>query len=153
MKKKKITQQDNTTAELEKLRAGWQRCQADFDNFRRRTESEKQQWQKQAQLDLMLELLPILDNFELALSHLSDEQKKDPTMQGIFHIQNQLISTMQNLGVEKIAAEAGQEFDPNFHEAVSSHEGKGGTKIHSVHSHGYKAGETVLRPAKVVVKQ
>lgn len=139
--------------ELAELKAGWQRTQADFDNYRKRIESEKQEWQKTAQTELVLELLPILDNFELATSHLTEEQKKDATVQGILHIQSQLVAVMENIGVKKIAAAPGDQFDPNLHEAVDSHEGKGGDTIHTIHRHGYQAGDQVLRPARVVVKQ
>lgn len=134
------------------LETSIKRCLADFDNFRKRTEQEKKIWQQSSKIELMLELLPILDNFELALSHLSDEQKNNPAVAGIFHIQTQLVSVMSNLGVEKIPAVPGDKFDPNLHEAVDSHEGQGGDTIHSIHRHGYRIGEKVLRPTKVVVK-
>lgn len=142
----------NFQKEVAALKAGWQRTQADFDNYRKRIELEKQDWQKTAQMGLVAELLPILDNFELALSHLTEEQKQDPTVQGILHIQNQLIGVMENIGVKKITCAPGDCFDPNLHEAVDSYEGKGGDVIHSVHRHGYQTGETVLRPTKVVVR-
>ena len=139
--------------EVAALKAGWQRTQADFDNYRKRVEGEKQDWQKTAQMELVAELLPILDNFELALSHLTEEQKKDPTIQGILHIQSQIIGIMENIGVKKIAAAPGDVFDPNLHEAVDSHDGNGGDVIHTIHRHGYQAGDQVLRPAKVVVRK
>lgn len=133
------------------LQAGWQRCLADFENYRKRVEQDKKDWQDSAKMELILELLPVLDNFELALSHLTDDQKKDPAISGIFHIQKQLIDVMANLGVEKIAAAPGDKFDPNLHEAVESHEGKGGDTIHTIHRHGYRTGERILRPTKVTV--
>ncbi|HLB32168.1 MAG TPA: nucleotide exchange factor GrpE [Patescibacteria group bacterium] len=139
--------------EVAALKAGWQRTQADFDNYRKRVEGEKQNWQKNAQMELVAELLPVLDNFELALSHLSDAQKQDPTIQGILHIKSQLIGIMENIGVKKINCAPGDCFDPNIHEAVDSHEGSGGDVIHTVHRHGYQTGDQVLRPAKVVVRK
>ncbi len=134
------------------LETSLKRCLADFDNYRKRVEEEKKDWQQASKIETMLELLPIVDNFELALGHLSEEQKKDPAIVGVLHIQSQLITVLQNLGIEKIPAAAGDKFDPNFHEAVDSHEGKGGDTIHAIHSHGYKFGEKVLRPTKVTVK-
>jgi len=147
MKLKKSSQK-----QIRELKLGWQRCLADFENYRKRTEEDKKNWQEAAKTEMMLELLPILDNFELALGHLSDAQKNDPAIAGIFHIQKQLIDVMANLGIEKIAAVAGDQFDPNLHEAVDSHEGKGGDTIHQIHRHGYKIGPKVLRPVKVTVK-
>lgn len=138
--------------QLNELRAGWQRCQADFDNFRRRIEEEKVKWRYETQADIILQILPVVDNFELALAHLSNEQKKDPTVQGIFHIQTQLEAVLQNMGVEKIEAKIGGQFDPAVHEAVDSASGKGGTTIDSVTQQGYRLGNTVLRPVKVVVR-
>ena len=139
--------------EVAALKAGWQRTQADFDNYRKRVEEEKQVWHKTAQMELIAELLPILDNFELALAHLTDEQKKDATIQGILHIESQLAAIMENIGVKKINCAPGDCFDPNLHEAVDSHEGKGGDIVHTIHRHGYQTSNQVLRPAKVVVRR
>ncbi|HOE74874.1 MAG TPA: nucleotide exchange factor GrpE [bacterium] len=138
--------------QLDELKAGWQRCQAEFDNFRRRTEEEKTKWHHDAQADVILQILPVVDNFELALTHLSDKQKEDPTVQGIFHIQAQLEAALHNMGVEKIKASVGGQFDPALHEAVDSTAGKGGTVIDSIVQHGYRLGNTILRPSKVVVR-
>ena len=138
-------------AEATKLLAGWQRCQADFDNFRKRTEQEKANWQESAKTDLILDLLPVVDNFELALAHLSDKQKQDPSIQGILHIQNQLNDIMARIGVVKIDAKPGDKFDENLHEAVESATGKGGVTIEKILKQGYRVGEKVLRPTKVTV--
>lgn len=138
---------------ITELETGIKRCLADFENYRKRVEEDKRNLQQLSKIELMLELLPIVDNFELALNHLSNEQKKDPAIAGIFHIQSQLISVMNNLGVEKIPAAIGDRFDPNLHEAVDSHQGKGGDVIHQIQRHGYRFGEKVLRPVKVTVRE
>jgi len=139
--------------QIVELETSVKRCLADFDNFRKRTEEEKKVLQLTSKIDLILELLPIVDNFELALSHLSDAQKKDPAIAGILHIQSQLLTVISNLGVEKIPAKIGDNFDPNFHEAVDSHEGKGGDVISAIHHNGYKFGDNIIRPTRVTVIQ
>lgn len=148
MKPKKISKK----IKISEYKLGWQRCQADFDNFRKRTEQEKTIWQKSAKTDLILELLPVVDNFELALAHLTDEQKKDPAIQGILHIQKQLNDIMAGIGVVKIDAKPGDKFDENIHEAVESATKKGGDTIDKVLKDGYKISEKVLRPTKVTVR-
>lgn len=149
MKQKK---QSNPPKEIEDLKVGWQRTQADFDNFRKRVESEKQDWRQLSQMEFALELLPVVDNFERALSHLTDVQKADATIQGILHIQKQLNGVLENLGVKKMIVNPGDSFDHNLHEAVDSHENQGGDIIDAIHQDGYLMGDKVLRPAKVVVK-
>jgi molecular chaperone GrpE len=139
--------------EVAELKAGWQRTMADFDNFRKRTDEEKQVWRAGAQEELILALLPILDNFDRAARHLTDEQKKDPAIAGMLHIQKQLNDALANYGVTKIDIKVGDEFDANLHEAVDSEGGQGGTKITQLLQSGYQMGAKVLRPARVVVKK
>ena len=139
--------------EIAELKAGWQRTLADFDNFRKRVASEKQIWHAGAQEELILDLLPILDNFERATSHLTDEQRKDPAIAGMLHIQKQLNDALANYGVTKIDTKVNDEFDTAQHEAVDSEDGQGGTKIAQVLQPGYKMNNKLLRPARVTVKK
>ena len=160
MMKKKIDKRIKEIAELKAglpetaatLQAGWQRCLADFDNFKKRTEVDRQNWLKTSKMDSARELLPILDNFDLAILHLSNEQKKDPTVAGIIHIQKQLHDLLTGWGVAKINVNVGDKFDPNFHEAVESVDNKGGEIIAQILQTGYKIGDVILRPTKVVTR-
>ncbi len=114
---------DNETAEalkkLEELQTAYLRLQADFDNFRKRTKTEKDNTYKYALEDIMKQLLPVLDNFERAL-----ETKTDNCMDfaaGIELIYKQLWSVLENNGLKLIEAFE-QPFDPNMHNAVLSEE-------------------------------
>src|SRR3990172_5698517 len=92
------------------------RKHAEFDNYRKRAEKDKQDFRKYALADFMGELIPILDNFERALSH-SDDQSGPEYRKGIELIHRQLRDLMEKRGVTQIQAE-GQPFDPNYHEAI-----------------------------------
>ncbi len=126
---------------------GWKRCQADFENYRKRQDEIRNDHQKFVTESCAMEILPILDNFCISTEHIPEDQKKSPWVLGIMHIQRQLEGVLQNFAVEEIKAKAGDKFDPNFHEAIS---GKG-TKIAKVAQKGYKIGERIIRATKVIV--
>ena len=125
------------------------RTLAEYDNYRKRTLKEKEGTYTDAKAMCMTELLPVLDNFERALSVESadTEYKK-----GVEMIYTSLCETLKKLGVEAFG-EAGEEFDPNFHNGVMhiEDENLGENVIAQVFSKGYKIGEKVLRPAMVQV--
>lgn len=125
------------------------RTLAEYDNYRKRTLKEKEGTYTDAKAMCMTELLPVLDNFERALSVESadTEYKK-----GVEMIYTSLCETLKKLGVEAFG-EAGEQFDPNFHNGVMhiEDENLGENVIAQVFSKGYKIGEKVLRPAMVQV--
>lgn len=130
------------------------RTTADFDNFKKRAAREKIEAGQYANLSLLGKLLPVLDNFEMALTAAQSAQgdKLASFQSGITMIQQQLKSALTETGLEEIEA-AGQPFDPNLHEAVSQLET---TEIPEGHvaqqlRKGYKLKERLLRPATVVV--
>lgn len=133
--------------ELKEALNGWKRCQADFENYRKRQDEMRSDHQKFVIESCAMEILPILDNFCISTEHIPEDQKKSPWVEGIMHIQRQLESVLQNFGIEEIKAKVGDEFDPNFHEAIS---GKG-NKISKVVQKGYKIGERIIRATKVIV--
>lgn len=147
--KKKISRHRKEIAEI---KAGWQRCAADFENFKKRTEKERQNWLIARKMEAAYDLLPILDNFNHAAKHLSDTQKSEPAIIGFLHIHKQMRDLLSDWGIEEIDAKPGDKFDPNIHEAVESHNKSGGNIIASVHLPGYRIGDTILRPAKATVK-
>lgn len=133
------------------LTAGWQRTQADFVNFRKRVEEERGTHQRNATIDFILKILPVLDNFRLSTQHLPEELKSNNWALGIQHIERQIEQILADEGVTKITS-VGQQFDPAIHEAIESvpadcPEGQVVAEI----SAGYKLGETVIRPSKVKV--
>ena len=147
------------SAELEKLKADYEtlnnqyiRLAADFENFRKRQEQERESLLKYGAENTLKKMLEVLDNFERgekALENVEDCQKVKDSF-NLVH--KQVIDTLTKLGLEQIEA-AGKEFDPNFHEAVMqtpTGEHPENTIITELQK-GYKLGDKVLRPALVNV--
>ena len=126
-----------------------QRLQADFVNYRKRMEKEKDQIDFKAREDIILNLLPVIDNFERALESDSDESS---LREGVEMIYKQLKNVLKQEGVETISSE-GEEFDHNYHEAmmqIEDSEHESGTVVEEIEK-GYILDEQVIRPAKVKV--
>lgn len=125
-----------------------QRLQADFENYRKRTDKEKQENIKFACQNTVVELLPVLDNFELALKHTSNE--KD-FVKGIELVYAQLLEIIGKLGVKPIKA-LGEKFNPELHEVLMSEESKKDkNKIIEVFQMGYALNGRIIRTSKVKV--
>ena len=126
------------------------RLTADFDNFRKRAQREKDEARQFANQGLLEKLLPVLDNFEMALTAVKDA---DPSVRdGVQMILDQLLGVLKESGVETVDA-MGQPFDPNLHEALSQEETtevEEGTVVQQV-QRGYKLNDRLVRPARVVV--
>lgn len=138
---------------LVELKAGWQRTAADFENYKKRVEREKEGWKNEAKIEVFHELLPILDNLSLAATHAGDEKKLNQWEQGIMLIAKEIDEKLAGLGIIKISPKIGEPFDHNFHEAVAAHPltaHRSGT-ITKVEKNGYRMDEVVIRPAKVIV--
>lgn len=118
-----------------------QRLQAEFENFRKRTEKEKQEIFKNANENLIVKLLEILDNFELALKHIDDK--------GINMIYAEFYAILENEGLKTIKTEG--KFDPKIHEALIQEEGKENEKIIEEFQKGYMLNDKVIRASKVKI--
>lgn len=148
------------TAQLEQaeLRAeeyldSLKRERASFQNYRRRVEHERLEQQRVATGNVLVKLLPIVDDFHRAMEAIPEDQRNE-WFEGVALIQRKLERFMQDEGVTEIAA-LGQAFDPNFHEAVgvdSDTEAESGT-VTQVLQRGYRHGDRVLRPAMVRVAE
>jgi molecular chaperone GrpE len=138
-------------AERDELRDLLLRKQAEFDNFRKRTERERAEFVQYASAELVRELLGVLDSFELALKNAESENGGD--RKGFQLIHKQLVDMLSRAGLEPIRAE-GQPFDPNIHEAVTTQaapEGiDDGTVLADLRT-GYVLKGKLLRPTMVVV--
>ncbi|WP_246020955.1 nucleotide exchange factor GrpE [Paenibacillus lentus] len=139
-------------AELEEQQQRLLRAQADFDNFRRRTQKEKEELGKYASAKLITELLPVIDNFERALA--SGEQGTDVTSyaKGVEMIFRQLEGVLGSEGLKAMET-VGEPFNPEFHQAimqVESDEHEEGIVVEEVQK-GYMLKDKVLRPAMVKV--
>lgn len=125
------------------------RLQADFDNYRKRVEQERDQLKKSANGELILALLPIVDNFKRSSAHAPG----DIWSQGIKAIERQLEETLKQYGLAEIAVNPGEKFDPSVHQVVAQEESKqcpSGSIVKLVEL-GYRLNGRVIRPAKVVV--
>lgn len=144
-------------AELEKQKNALDeqmlRLQADFDNFRRRTRAEKEEWNQNLTAGFCGELLPVIDNFGRALQALRQTGADESHLQGVEMIARQLGELLINKGVEKIAT-VGEPFDPNWHEAVGSMPVEDDAQVGMVLAEvqaGYRLGSKLLRVAMVQV--
>lgn len=134
------------------------RTTADFENFKKRAAREKIESAQYASASLLQKLLPVLDNFEMAIAAAQNAtaapqgDKLGALQSGVVMIQQQLKNALAETGLEEIDAH-GKPFDPNFHEAISNQESASvpeGQVLQQVRK-GYKLKERLLRPATVVV--
>lgn len=129
------------------------RRQAEFDNYRKRVERERAELYQHGRDDVLLQFLPVVDNFERALSSLEEsEGDADALLRGVELIHKQFKDALSKLGLEAVEA-VGQTFDPHVHEAVTTEatdKHKENTVIEEF-LRGYKIGDRLLRPAKVKV--
>jgi molecular chaperone GrpE len=135
--------------EAQRFLANWQRAEADFVNYKRRVKQERDEAKRLANAALIINILPVLDDLERALSSLNIQLVGLTWFDGIRLIYRKLQLVLESAGVSLIEAE-GQPFDPRFHEAVMYGEGEEGKVVAEV-QRGYKLGDRVLRPAMVVV--
>jgi len=136
-------------AKAESNLANWQRAQADFINYKRRSEQEREETAKFANTMLVLSILPILDDFERAFSSIPPRLAKASWVDGIRLIERKLRTNLEMQGLAEIKA-LGEPFDPNLHEAAMHGKGKEGIVVGELQK-GYKMHDRVIRPTKVIV--
>ncbi|NLP48596.1 MAG: nucleotide exchange factor GrpE [Clostridiales bacterium] len=136
--------------ELEELNDQLKRLAAEYSNFRRRSSEEKVRAYSSAKSDVILELLPIIDNFEL--SQKSENSSYEDYKKGMDMIYNQFMAFVEKLGIECFG-EIGEEFDPNVHDACMhvQDDKYDDNTIAQVLCKGYKLGDKVIRSASVKV--
>lgn len=135
-----------------------QRTQADFENYRKRVARESALAQERGVAKLAKELLPAIDNLERAIVEIAlatGETEKDPLLGGVRLVLSELTSALARVGVESFSP-AGEAFDPSLHEAMATvpQPPEGGAPsgvIVEVYQPGYRLGESIIRPARVVV--
>ncbi len=131
---------------------GWQRARAEFANARKRLEQGRSEAYRNATVDFTRKLLPALDDFERASDNVPEEVAANSWYEGLLLIKRKLESVLEDLHVERIAA-VGEEFDPNFHEALMLKEHddvESGLVIEELQV-GYRIGDQVIRPSLVNV--
>jgi molecular chaperone GrpE len=146
MKDKKQSKEQELTADLQRLRA-------DFENYRKRIDAEKQQVQQMASAATIMKLLPVVDTIERAVAHAPTELADDKWAQGVVSVGKNLDKTLAELGLARITATPGTPFDPELHEAVMMDDEAEGE--HEVVAEELRAGYTmqgqVIRPSMVKV--
>lgn len=125
------------------------RTMADMENLRRRMAEERIDLVKSANKKLILEILPVVDNFSRAFANFTKEHEHAEWLDGFRKIQEGLENILKQNGVEKISS-LGEKFDPNLHEALMAENGEQ-DKILEVYEEGYRLGGEVIRHAKVKI--
>jgi molecular chaperone GrpE len=129
--------------------ASWQRSAADFQNYKRRVEQEREEIGRLSNAALIINLLPMVDDLERALASVDTRLAGMTWLDGLRLIHRKFQALLEMNGVTEIEAD-GQDFDPNIHEAVTFGPGEE-NKVIAVVQKGYRLGGRVLRPAMVVV--
>lgn len=133
----------------------WKRSAAEFINYKKREERLRLDRERSANQRVLKKLLPLLDDFRRAVQHRPEELVENEWVNGMLAIERKLWTVLEQEGVTPIIAETGTEFDPNVHEALISQEQEGveAGQILSELERGYKHGDSVLRPARVIVSR
>ena len=148
----KKEKKDKKDEKIEELTDRVTRQMAEFDNFRKRSEKEKSQMYEIGAKDIIEKILPVVDNFERGLGSVPEEEKNAPFVEGMEKIYKQLMTTLESVGVKPIEA-VGQEFNPDFHNAVMHVEDDelGENIIAEEFQKGYMYRESVVRHSMVKV--
>ncbi len=150
--KEELTAEEKLTEELNAQKDKYMRLYAEYDNYRKRTQSEKVAIYSDATAKAVEEILPIADSVTMALSQFADKDVPPEFSKGIELIANQLKASFDKMGVTAFGA-VGDEFDPNIHNAISKIEDEslGENTLAQVYQIGYKLNDKIIRHAMVVV--
>lgn len=153
MKKDKKEKAEELEKKIEELTNDLIRTRADFENYRKRVESEKEQAKVVAKSAIISKLLPIIDDIELAISYAPENLKDNPWVKGVNKLSLKLETSLSNLGVKTIDAKSNTTFDPKLHDAISmddSSEGEEEIILEELRK-GYLYNDAVIRPSMVKV--
>jgi len=130
----------------------WLRAAAEFENFRRRNEKDRIDWIKNANKDLILELINVYEHLEMAMKSADTDQVPENFRKGIVMVHDQLKDLLKKYGLKRIHA-VGEEFDPQYHQAIicTPKEGFDDNIIFDCIQSGYILNDKVIRPARVAV--
>jgi molecular chaperone GrpE len=151
--KEEVSEEDKLRYELSKEKDKFLRLFAEFENFKKRTSKERMDLFKTAGQEVMVSLLPVLDDFDRALKELAKSKDKE-MFKGVELINNKFKETLKNKGLEQIEVSEGDTFDAEVHDAITqipapNKKLKG--KIIDVVEKGFKLGDRIIRHPKVVV--
>jgi len=151
-----LSVEDSLRQELGQEKDKFLRLFAEFENYKKRTSKERIELFKTASKDVMVSMLPILDDFERALMHIEDDKEAEELRKGVVLIYQKLLTTLNQKGLAAVEVKKGDVFDSEIHQAITqvpapSKDLKG--KIIDVVEKGYTLGDTVIRFPKVVIGQ
>ena len=151
-----VSVEEQLQEEVKKEKDKFLRLFAEFENYKKRTTKERIDLFKTAGQDVMVAMLPVLDDFERALNHIEDDKEAEDLRKGVLLIYQKLLSTLEQKGLSVIKVEQGDTFNADDHEAITqiaapTDDLKG--KIIDVIEKGYKLGDRVIRFPKVVIGQ
>ncbi|MFA6973356.1 MAG: nucleotide exchange factor GrpE [Parcubacteria group bacterium] len=155
-----LTETEKLEKQVQENLDGWKRAQADFENYKKRQADSAKDLIRYASENVIMQIIPVLDNFQASTAHVPEDQKSNAWVTGIMYIQKQLEDVLKDQGVSEIDAKVGENFDPTLHEAIEDKECKSckskdyefKNKIKQVVAKGYKIENKVIRPARVVVE-
>ena len=150
---KKANKEDENVKKIEELTADLQRTRADFENFRKRSETEKEQARAGGKATAILKLLPVIDNIERAIAHTPEDLKENKWAQGVANLVKNLEKSLESLDLKRIDASKGAHFNPELHEAIQMDEDAEGEHevIADELQAGYTLSGTVIRHSMVKV--
>lgn len=147
---------EKAVAEKQEYLDGWQRARADLVNARKRDEEEKKQFIKYANIELIEDIIPVLDSFDMAMGNKEAWEKADKNWRtGVEYIYSQLTNALKSHGLHVLCPE-NEQFNPALHDSVESvltHEKSEDGTIDAVLQKGYRLNDKMIRPAKVKVKE
>lgn len=147
-KNKEFEEMERLEKENKELKETLLRSHADLQNLRRRMEEEKRSIVDFAVSQTVLEMLPIIDNFERSFEHLPENLKNEEWVKGIGHILHQCVNFLHKHNIKEIEVKVGDKFDPTLHEVMIRGEGNPG-EVLEVLQKGYKLNDRVIRTVKV----
>lgn len=154
MTDKKPTKKElELTQQLAELTADLQRTRADFENYRKRVDSEKQAARESGQASAILRLLPVIDNIERAIAYIPEDLQDNKWALSVAGLVKNLEKSLDSLNLKRIEAAPGTVFDPEVHEAIQFDEDAAGDQevVAEELQAGYKLGDKVIRHAMVKV--
>ncbi|HET7630075.1 MAG TPA: nucleotide exchange factor GrpE [Candidatus Saccharimonadales bacterium] len=155
MTKEKTPKTDKLQESIDQLTADLQRTRADFENYRKRSETDKEAARALGKTQAILKLLPVIDNIERAIGHMPASLKDDKWAQGVVGLVKNLDKSLESLDLKRIEANPGTVFDPELHEAIQMDEDSEGDQevIAEELQPGYLLAGQPIRHAMVRVKR
>ena len=149
----KNKKQEELEQQVAELTIDVQRTRADFENYRKRVEQEKEMARASGKVGAIMKLLPVIDNVERAISHTPEDLKENKWAKGVAGLVKNLEKSLELLSLTRIEASAGTKFDPELHEAIQfDEEAEGDHEVIAEELQpGYKIGDDVIRHSMVKV--